>query len=419
MRKIVVGIMCVLLIVSMGLSASGAAEQKTETITLDFPTWQAEEGGFAVFWKEMIKQYEASHPGVKIRISQIPFAQYHDTLITRFSAGDAPDIVHIASRFFDQFASQGWFASLDNELAKTDILQNWTALQASMVQDNQNKGLLIMGYGYVLYYNEKILKSVGVGVPQTKEELLEAISKIEALGEEDIHAYGITTQQHSNVYQDFCNFVYGSGSSLLKDEGFNFTDPKVIQAAQDYRYVSSFAPKGVSTEMLRQLFVDGKIAMLVDGPWVAALIDNASADLRPSLKLARPPFEVVPGSISNSLHIAEEASAERKKLVFEFIEQVARPENQLLYSDLTKSPRRKKLHSSRHDRSRTEARQYPGGGLGKHSARFQQSDDAVFKICRHLCQCILEAPVFNGFGASRSSGTRGLLSERKAGTLRC
>jgi multiple sugar transport system substrate-binding protein len=195
-----------------------------------------------------------------------------------------------------------------------------------------------MGYGYVLYYNEKVLNSVGVGVPQTKEELLEAISKIEALGEEDIHAYGITTQQHSNVYQDFCNFVYGSGSSLLKDGGFNFTDPKVIQAAQDYRYVSSFAPKGVSTEMLRQLFVDGKIAMLVDGPWVAALLDNASADLRPSLKLARPPFEVVPGSISNSLHIAEEASAERKKLVFEFIEQVARPENQLLYSDLTKSP---------------------------------------------------------------------------------
>ena len=52
----------------------------------------------------------------------------------------------------------------------------------------------------------------------------------------------------------------------------------------------------------------------------------------------RTPFAVSPGTISNSLHIAEDASPEIKALVFEFIEQVAEPENQVLYSELTKSP---------------------------------------------------------------------------------
>lgn len=338
MKRIIVSTIIILLIMSTAVFAAGKVEQGPEKIVLDFPSWQAEEGGFAVFWKEMIKQFEESHPNVEIELSQVPFAQYHDTLITRFSAGDPPDIVHIASRFFDQFAAQGWFANLDGYFANTDILENWTALQSSMVFDGKNEGLLIMGYGYVFYYNEKIFQEAGIKVPRTKDELLVAIGKIESLGMKDVHAYGITTQQHSNVYQEFCSFVYGSGSTFVKDGEYNFKDPKVIQAAKDYRYVSSFAPKGVSTEMLRQLFIDGKVAMLIDGPWVAAILEDASDELRPYLKLDRTPFAVSPGSISNSLHIAEDASPEIKELVFEFIEQVAKPENQILYSELTKSP---------------------------------------------------------------------------------
>lgn len=330
-------ILWVLAVLVAPLGAQGSKES-SGPIVLDFPTWQAEEGGFALFWREMVAQFEASHPGVKIQISQVPFNQYHDMMITRFSAATPPDIVHIASRYFDQFASQGWFKSLDAGLAGTDILKNWTPLQSTMQVDGKNQGLLLMGYGFVLYYNEKILRDAGVKVPKDRDELFAAIAKIKALGRKDTYAFGVTTQQHPNVYQDFCNFVYGSGATLIKDGKYNLKDPAVLAGAKDYVYVSSFAPRGVSIEMLRQYFLDGKIAMFIDGPWVASLLSTAQEDLRPYLKLARPPFKYVPGSVSNSLHVASTIDKKKEALVMDFIKQVASRENQLKYTTLTESP---------------------------------------------------------------------------------
>ena len=328
------------LLVAVAFSAAaggGGQSQQSGPVTLDFPTWQADEAGFGDFWKLMKSQFEGKNSNTTINVYNIPFAQYTDTLITRFSAGDPPDIVHIPSRTFGQYAAQGWFAALDNDFAGTDILQNWTALQNTMVYRGQNQGLLLMGYGAVLFYNEKILTEAGVRVPTTKDELLNAVRAVAALNR-DYNGYGLTTQQHNNVYVDFANMVVGYGSILVKDGKYNFNDPKLLQAAEDYRTLASFAPKGISSEMMRQMWVDGKVAMFVDGPFVAALIDTADPALKPFLKIARPPFEVTPGSISNSLHIASDLKGPKRDLVVNFIKQVAEPANQVRYSELTKSP---------------------------------------------------------------------------------
>ena len=279
MKKALVVLLSLLCVMSSVLFAGGSSEGSSGEIVLDFPTWQAEEGGFALFWKDMVEQFEASHPNVKINMTQIPFNQFTDILITRYSANDAPDITHIASRFFEQFASQGWFENLDPYFEEAGILEDWTSLQSSMVYNGHNEGLLVLGYGFVLYYNEQILNEAGVSVPTTVDELKDAILAIEALGNPDISAFGVTTMQHSNTYQDFSNFVVGEGSALIKDGKYNLTSPEVIKAAEDYNFVASRAPKGVSTEMLRQLFVDGKVAMIIDGSFVVPLLETADEDI--------------------------------------------------------------------------------------------------------------------------------------------
>ena len=338
-KKVLAVFLVMLLAMACSLFANGSSEQgAAKEIVLDFPTWQAEEGGFGEFWKEMVRQFEESHPNVRINLTQIPFSQFTDTLITRYSANDAPDITHIASRFFDQFASQGWFENLDPYFAKDNLMSDWTNLQSSMVYNGENQGLLVMSYGFVLYYNEKILEQAGVTVPTSVEELRNAVEKIEALGNPDLYPFGMTTQQHSNVFLEFCNFLVGEGTSMVKDGEYNLTSTEVVEAAKDYSYFASKSPKGVPSEMLRQLFVDGKVAMIIDGPWVAPMIATADEDIKPYLKLARPPFTIVPGTISNSLHIAKNLPEDRKQLVYEFYQQIASPENQVLYSELTQSP---------------------------------------------------------------------------------
>lgn len=340
MKKGLLFVLVVALMCAPFAVLANATPEKKESgpIVLDFPTWQAEEAGFADFWKKVIPEYEAQHPNVKINISQIPFSQFTDTLITRYSAGDAPDITHIATRFFDQFASQGWFENLDPYFEGTDILSDWTGLQDAMLVDGNQQGLVLMGYGFVLYYNEAILKKAGVSVPTTVAELRAAVDKINALKDADISAFGTTTTQHNNAYNDFANFIYGAGHTIVKDGKFYLNTPEVVAAVKDYNYVVSNAPAGVTTEMLRQLFVDGKVAMMIDGPFVAPLIEKADADLKPTLKIARVPFKQIPGTISNSLHIAKDLPKERKQLAFDFIKIVAEKENQILYTQYTKNP---------------------------------------------------------------------------------
>ena len=155
-----------------GLAAAAPAVAQT---TLEFPTWQAEEPGVSTWWKELIAAYEKKYPDVKINLQQVPFAQFVKQMTVRFAAGNPPDIVHLPSRDFASFADQGWLEPLDARLARTDIPANWPALQSEMQWNGKAQGVLLMGYGGMLYYNEQRLKDAKLGVPKTPDEWLAAM----------------------------------------------------------------------------------------------------------------------------------------------------------------------------------------------------------------------------------------------------
>ena len=104
MRRLLVALL--LLLTSFGTAPTAGAQG--QGVTLDFPSWQAEEPGFGEWWKGLIQEYEAKHPGVKVRLYSIPFANYVNQLTVRFAGQNPPDIVHLPSRNFASFASQNW-----------------------------------------------------------------------------------------------------------------------------------------------------------------------------------------------------------------------------------------------------------------------------------------------------------------------
>ncbi|MEW8977966.1 MAG: sugar ABC transporter substrate-binding protein [Symbiobacterium sp.] len=319
-------------------SAPSQSQQPTANtpIVLDFPSWQAEEPGFAEFWKDLIAEFESTHENVTVKLTQIPFKNYVDTMTTRFAGNNPPDIVHLPSRNFAQFAAQGWLASLDDLLKDTDIPQNWTALQQEMVWDGKTQGVLLMGYGMMLYYNEKLLQDCGFsGPPTTPDELIAAAR---ACTKDDVFGFGTVTTEHPNIYSDVSIFVIGVGSHWVKDGQYNFSDPAMIEGVNYWRELLKYAPKGTTSEQKRQLFFDGKIAMMMDGPFVLASSDSAPESVRPHVKIAHVPFPHIAGSVSNSLHIPASLSEEKKALVWDFIQLAASPKYQALYAEYTKSP---------------------------------------------------------------------------------
>jgi len=196
--------------------------------------------------------------------------------------------------------------------------------------------VLLMGYGGVLFYNEQKLKDAKLAPPKSPDEWLAAMKATTDAGKGNFGLATITAE-HPNMVVEMASWVIGSGADWLKGGKYNFTDPAVVKAVDNWRQSIAYAPKGTNSATARQLFIDGKVTFLRDGPWVYGALAKAPPDVRPNLKIGALPFQVTPGGASNSLHVAAKTDAKKKEAAWNFIQMAASPEWQNKYA-LTGSP---------------------------------------------------------------------------------
>ena len=348
-KKILSLVLCAAL--AFGMTACGSSEKEKksdsseEEVVLEFPSWQATEPGFQEFWEEAVAELEKRHENVKINLYQVPFDSYVDTLTTLYAAGTAPQITHIPSRYFAQFSDMGWFEPLSDRLKETDILTNWSSLQDGLQADGEYYGVLLLGNGYSMYYNKAMFDEAGIEIPTDIDSFMEAAKTLtkdeDGDGDPEVYGFGACQVTDTNFYNEATSFVVGMGGKWSEDGDLSpMTSDPTKKALKLYQslFQNNYTPVGLSVEQKRQYFVEGKMAMIFDGPWVASLIDSASDEIKPNLLVSTIPFENVPGSVSNSLHIPATISDEEKELVWEFIQMVAEDDFQKLYMEKVGSP---------------------------------------------------------------------------------
>ncbi|MFJ8629432.1 ABC transporter substrate-binding protein [Streptomyces sp. NPDC093568] len=92
-------------------------------ITLRFQSLAWQEESVQVN-QELVKEWNATHPDVKVEYVQGSWDGVHDQLLTSFEGGEAPDIIHDASDDLADFAYGGYLADLTDllpERLKSDI----------------------------------------------------------------------------------------------------------------------------------------------------------------------------------------------------------------------------------------------------------------------------------------------------------
>ncbi|MFD0412716.1 ABC transporter substrate-binding protein [Streptomyces sp. NPDC127108] len=152
-----------LVLLLAGCSGDGGGEPDGR-ITLRFQSlaWQKESVDAN---KELVKEWNATHPDVKVEYVQGSWSSIHDQLLTSFEGGEAPDIIHDASDDLADFAYGGYLADLGDllpERLKSDIPQaSWdTATFGGKVY-----GVPFLQEPRVLIANAKWLKESGVRIP--------------------------------------------------------------------------------------------------------------------------------------------------------------------------------------------------------------------------------------------------------------
>ena len=85
---------------------------------LGFATWSA-----AV---DQVKTHLAAFEkktGVATAYTNAPFAQYRETMITKFTGGAPVDMLWVSDAWLPEFAQAGWIAPIDRSFQATDRLQ--------------------------------------------------------------------------------------------------------------------------------------------------------------------------------------------------------------------------------------------------------------------------------------------------------
>lgn len=146
---------------------------RTRTVTIGIyagSAWGVPQGDAYAFFDDVIRRYEAHHPGVKVRyVSGITPADYHEWLSERFLAGDEPDVFLVAGDALPDFTRLGAVADLTHYMEGDKTFSRDAFFPAGLAYGEQN------GHAYALplecvptlmFVNKTLLSREGIPLPR-------------------------------------------------------------------------------------------------------------------------------------------------------------------------------------------------------------------------------------------------------------
>lgn len=224
---------------------------------------------FWQFWSDMntrpvieqlAREFEAQNPGVRIKITDLTWANGHDKLVVSFAAKDPPDIMELGSDWIAEFSSNGLLREFHSDLPGNYLYP--------AVWNNKLYALPWLLDTRILYFNLNLLREAGAEIPKNWPELLEACGKIETLGE-DRFGFGCNSAEKHRLYKKFLPFLWSNGGQVLNDDGTR-SELDSRRAIDALSYYLELCDCGVieSQRRLEEYFRDGKIGFVISGGWL-------------------------------------------------------------------------------------------------------------------------------------------------------
>lgn len=234
-------------------------------------------------FKQIAKEYEKSHPNVKIEVTSIGGGtQYDPVLKTRISSGNAPTIFSLAGP-----ADVKQFKAHEADLSDTKAAKAAQPGTLDAVKNDQGKAVglpfNVEGYGFV--YNKKVFEKAGID-PQsltTVDKLTAAVKQLDAqksqLGIKGVFALPgkeawIMSDHLLNLYvaQDY----NGNAQKLYKSKKMAFSknaDMKTMLDLQNQYSIKPVMQMDYSAQV-NQYFSQGKTAMIQQGDWIYPTVEG-------------------------------------------------------------------------------------------------------------------------------------------------
>ncbi|MGE0199878.1 MAG: sugar ABC transporter substrate-binding protein [Candidatus Melainabacteria bacterium] len=278
LRRGGLGLLLACLLLLPGCGGSSAPEGRT---VIRLSTWgTAEEMGVL---KDLLHRFEAKNPDVAVDVIHIP-ENYYQKLHILVAGGLAPDVIFTNSIQFPVYARHGVFRDLTpflnhtSELSRTDFYEG--ALKAFTWHNAQGEPSLQAIprdiSNLVVYYNKSLFQAGSIPLPKTGwtwDDFLDTAQAVMLANKQGgrMPVFGVSFSREPLYWMPF---VWSAGGDFFSGDYSRFAldEPRALEALRyyaDLRTKYHVAPRQNESGgiPMSQLFLNGKLGMLIDGRW--------------------------------------------------------------------------------------------------------------------------------------------------------
>lgn len=261
-----VGVSVVILASTLSACSSGGNSSNTSSTNLTFPSHFWSEPGNE-FPRAVVDNFKAANPNIKVEMTPIPFADYHNKIYTQMASGQAPDVVVPYDPQLGQWGREGLLEPLDQCLADHHIDASKLIAGQKVAQiEGKTYGLLLVSNPRVLAYNKQMFADAGVPEPKNFDEFKAAVAAARNPAKQEF-GFSTTTGTDSTTYINLMPIIGGFGGAFVTDGKATANSKEVVDALTFVKdlYDKDQIPKGVNPQ---EAFIAGKVASLAVGSFI-------------------------------------------------------------------------------------------------------------------------------------------------------
>lgn len=243
---------------------------------------KSEQGTTLRFWAmgreaevvgELVREFEAENPGIRVDVQNIPWTAAHEKLLTAYAADGLPDVCQLGNTWIAEFATLQSLTPLQPLVDTSTVIDQsdyFTGIWDTNVVDGQLVGIPWYVDTRLLFYRKDLLRQAGYAQPPKTwvewEQVNAALKKV-------MGARGYPVLMPLNEFEPQLSFALQQEDSLLRDGDTrgNFRSPgfRRTLAFYDNMFEQGWAPKMSETQISNvwDEFFRGFTAFYLSGPW--------------------------------------------------------------------------------------------------------------------------------------------------------
>jgi multiple sugar transport system substrate-binding protein len=288
------------------------------------------------YWQGVIQDFEAQNPDIQVNLYIFTWEEGQKKIDDMVAQGKPPTLARVATRWIPQYVAAGLLEPVDGYMSAEFRSQFIPLLINEGSQyEGRTFGLPITVSSRALYYNKTLFQQAGLtSPPENWADLKNAARAIHSLGP-DKYGFGIQGKEaETSTY--FYYFLWGNGGDILTQDGTRpmFNGPEGQEAAQ---FLKDMIDEGLTqpnpAESVRKdmetAFVEGKLGMVVTGPWLARRLETEVPSLEYGLSAI--PYQTTATTLAAQDTLILFKQAQNKEAAWKFVEFLYADEYRLKY----------------------------------------------------------------------------------------